>query len=72
MLIYIFASVTYPTLSALTSDQTGNNLLPAYAPWRPVNDGQAQSTGHPSKSVIAAVQRDGFFLLTRSSRTRHK
>jgi hypothetical protein len=64
MQIYIFASETHTTVSALTSDHTGGNLPPDYAPWRPVNSGRALPTGTQAGSVVDAVRRNGFFLLS--------
>jgi hypothetical protein len=71
MQIYIFASETHTAVSALTCDPTGGNLPVDYAPWRPVNNGRALSTGSASKSVIEDINRFGFFLLSGKSNARH-
>jgi hypothetical protein len=65
MPIYIFASETHTAVSALTSDHTGDNLPQDYAPWRPVNSGRALAAGSQAHSIVEAVQRDGFFLISR-------
>jgi hypothetical protein len=64
MLIYIFSSETHTAVSALTSDHSGGNLPPVYAPWRPVNGGRALPVSSQASSVIGAIQRDGYFLLS--------
>jgi hypothetical protein len=62
MQIYIFSSVRNSSVSAFTSDSTAANLPIAYAPWQ-----SSMDTGLPTRSlaspVMAAIQRDGFFLV---------
>jgi hypothetical protein len=68
MQIYIFASETQRAVSALTSDHTGGNLPSVYAPWRPVNSGRALPAGTQARSIVDAIQKDGFFLLSTKTR----
>jgi hypothetical protein len=65
MPVYIFASETHTAVSALMSDHTGDNLPQDYAPWRPVNNGRALPAGPQAHSIVEAIQRDGFFLISR-------
>ena len=66
MQIYLFASNSYPSVSAFTSDETGGNLPPDYAPWFSVRRGRTLHIEAPSNHIAAAIQRDGFFLLAAS------
>jgi hypothetical protein len=62
MHIYIFSSVHNSSVSAFTSDSTAANLPIAYAPWQ-----SSMNTALPTRGladpVMAAIQRDGFFLV---------
>ena len=62
--IYRFVSDSTPSVSAFTSDLTGNNLPADYAPWRAVGGrGVLIGSGDPVARVVA---RHGLFLLSGS------
>jgi hypothetical protein len=62
MQIYILSSVRNSSVSAFTSDPTAGNLPVAYAPWQSSMD-TALPTWGLADPVMAAIQRDGFFLV---------
>jgi hypothetical protein len=62
--VYMFASRTYSSIRAFTSDKTGGNLPDSYAPWYPTDDGQATSFDDETHPVAMAVRRDGYFLVS--------
>ena len=62
MQIYMFSSVRNSSMSAFTSDSTAANLPIAYAPWQSSMD-TALPTWGLADAVMAAIQRDGFFLV---------
>jgi hypothetical protein len=64
MEIYIFVSVSIPSVRAFTSDRAGDNLPTDYAPWRAANGGKAMFLGSDTDAVATAVKRDGFFLVS--------
>jgi hypothetical protein len=64
MQIYMFRSVRNSSVSAFTSDSTAANLPIAYAPWQSSMDTAFPAWGL-ADAVIAAIQRDGFFLVNR-------
>jgi hypothetical protein len=66
MQIYIFSSVRNSSVSAFTSDSTAANLPVAYAPWQPSIDTALPAWGL-ADPVMAAIQRDGFFLVNARS-----
>jgi hypothetical protein len=66
MQIYIFSSVRNSSVSAFTSDSTAANLPIAYAPWRSSMD-TALPTWGLADPIMAAIQRDGFFLVNARS-----
>jgi hypothetical protein len=68
MQVYLFASERHVSASALTSDGTGGNLPADYAPWRPINGGNAMAISTVSDPIAAAIGRDGYFLLSTKSR----
>jgi hypothetical protein len=72
MPIYIFASRTYSSVKAFTSDETGSNLPDEYAPWCAVGSGPAIPVGLDTDPVGKAVKRDGYFLVTSETRTDSK
>jgi hypothetical protein len=60
--IYRFVSDSMPSVSAFTSDRTGNNLPADYAPWSAVG-GKVEliESGDPVARVVA---KHGLFLLS--------
>jgi hypothetical protein len=64
--IYIFRSVRNSSVRAFTSDSTAANLPIAYAPWQSSME-MAPSTWGLAHPVMAAIQRDGFFLVNARS-----
>jgi hypothetical protein len=64
--IYIFSSVPNSGVSAFTSDSTAANLPIAYAPWQSSMD-TALPTWGLVDPIMAAIQRDGFFLISARS-----
>jgi hypothetical protein len=63
MEVHIYISTSHPSLRAFTSDSTGGNLPPEYAPWRIVDCGRLTIIGAPIDPIAIAVQRDGFYLV---------
>jgi hypothetical protein len=63
--VYIFSSVRNSSVNAFTSDSTAANLPLAYAPWQSSID--TAPTGGLADPVMAAIQRDGFFLVNARS-----
>ena len=66
MKIYLFLSETEEDVRAFTSDPTGANLPPDYAPWR--SSGTTMPLGNLTDPVCEAVTRDGFFLVSTETR----
>jgi hypothetical protein len=64
MEIYIFVSVTTPSVRGFTSVMTGDNLPADYAPWRVPSGGNGMLLGSDTDPVARAVQRDGYFLVS--------
>jgi Na+/serine symporter len=64
--IYTFSSVRNSGVSAFTSDSTAANLPIAYAPWQSSMD-TALPTWGLVDPVMAAIERDGFFLVNSRS-----
>lgn len=64
--IYLFMS-NNNRVRAFTSDQTGDLLPEEYAPWRALNFGRPLVAA-PIDPVAKAIQREGFFLVTASTR----
>jgi hypothetical protein len=60
--IYRFVSDSTPSVSAFTSDRTGNNLPADYAPWRAVG-GRIELIGSDDP-VARVVANNGLFLLS--------
>jgi hypothetical protein len=69
MQIYVFSSVRNSSVRAFTSDSTAANLPIAYAPWHSSMD-TAVPTWGLADPIMAAVQRDGFFLVNARSPSR--
>jgi hypothetical protein len=63
MQIYLFISETYPSVMAFTSDETGGTLPADYAPWRALKRGTLTRVARESDAMVAAIARDGFFLV---------
>jgi hypothetical protein len=68
--LYFFASRSVISVRAFTSDVTGANLPPDYAPWQK-SKSKVPLPGEGSP-INALVQRDGFFLVTGKDDTRGK
>ena len=64
MEIYTFISVSRPSVSAFTSDETGGNLPADYAPWQVVGYGKGKPLSSVAETVARAVQRAGYFLIS--------
>jgi hypothetical protein len=60
--IYRFDSDSTPSVSAFTSDRTGNNLPADYAPWRAAG-GRVELIGS-GDPVARVVAEHGLFLLS--------
>lgn len=71
MEIFRFTSDSY-RVSASTSDATGGNLPANYAPWHPVNNGNALVIGAKTDPVAMAVTRNGYFLTTRQPKQKSR
>jgi hypothetical protein len=64
MQVHLFVSTTYASVRAFTSDPTGDNLPPDYAPWRPFSTGDAVPVQKHTQHVADAVARHGYFLVS--------
>jgi hypothetical protein len=62
MQLYLFVSRPKPNIEAFTGDRTGANLPPDYAPWDRSGLG-SMLVGQDGGEVVAAVQREGYFLM---------
>jgi hypothetical protein len=67
MAIFIFSSAVEPSIKCYTCDSTGKNLPAPYAPWRNVSRIGTSSLCDP---VAKAMQRDGYFCVTRKDTDR--
>ena len=69
MLLYKFGA--YGSRVALTQDRAGSNLPEDGRPWKPlgstrVNASDAPRIGADSADIIAAIEKDGFFVFPTS------
>jgi hypothetical protein len=63
MHVHIFGSITWPSVKAFTSDETGANLPTDYSPWRQGKNARATKIDSLSNPIAVMIRRYGYFLL---------